>query len=312
MAASILVRCAAAVERFWRCRSGTFKGSVCLAAAGAAFVAIAAIVRWLAGSVPLLQIAFLQQAVVVLLITPGLLAGGWRRMSTGRPGWHVLRSTATAAGILLGFLAAKHLPVAEVTALLFSRMAFTAALAALLLGESIRRETWAGVVLATIGVFLVLTPDAGQVNIYAWAAVGSAFAISVTMLLTRYMREENRDAIVGWQAIGLTILFAAPAIADWVQMDAAHWLGCAAIGALLWISQHLNVLAYRYGEAGAIQPAESSRLLVAVAIDVAVFGLIPTLSTLAGGVVIIVAICASVGLMRMRLRGPGRNAGPGD
>lgn len=300
------------VEGFWGRRSGTFKGAVCLAAAGAAFVAIAAIVRWLAGSMPLFQIAFLQQAMVVLLIAPGLIAGGWRRLSTARPAWHVLRSLATAAGILFGFLAAKHLPVAEVTALLFSRMAFTAAMAALLLGERVRRETWAGVGLATVGVLLVLSPDVGHVNVYACAAVASAFGISITMLLTRYMRAENRDAIVGWQAIGLAALFAGPALFDWAEMEISHWLGCAAIGLLLWVSQHLNVLAYRYAEASAIQPAEASRLLVAVAADVAFFGLIPSLSTLAGGVIIVVAICTSVGLTRLRLGGTGKDAGPGD
>lgn len=308
MTDSVFRRSADAVAGSWSRRSGTLKGSVCLAAAGAAFVVIAAIVRWLSGSMPLFQIAFLQQATVVLLVAPSLFAGGWRRMSTSRPGWHALRSAATAAGILLGFLAAKHLPVAEVTALLFSRMVFTAALAALLLRESVKRETWTGVGLATAGVILVLAPDAGRVNVYAWAAVASAFGISVTMLLTRYMRAENREAIVGWQAIGLSVLFAGPALIDWEPMDAAQWLGCAAIGLLLWISQHLNVLAYRYGEAGAIQPAEASRLLVAVAIDVAVFGLIPSLSTLAGAVVIIVAICASVGLMTLKFRGPAKDA----
>lgn len=304
--------CAGLVERFWARRSGTFKGSICLAAAGTAFVVVAGIVRWLSADVPLLQIAFLQQATVVLLIAPGLLGGGWRRMRTARPGWHLLRSGASGAAILFGFLAAKHLPVAEVTALLFSRMAFTAGLAVLLLGENVRRETWFGVVLATVGVLLVLSPDTGQVNVFAWAAIGSAFAISVTMLLTRYMRDEQRDAIVGWQAIGLAVLFAVPAISGWVPLDSEHWLGCAAIGGLLWISQHLNVLAYRYGEAGAIQPAESSRLLVAVGIDLAVFGVVPDVSTFVGGVMIIVAICASVGLMRMRVRGPGSHAEPGD
>lgn len=312
MVDSVLMHCVVTVGRFWTGRSGTFRGSVCLASAGAAFVVVAGIVRWLSVDVPLLQIAFLQQATVVLLIAPGLLGGGWRRMRTTRPGWHLLRSGASAAAILFGFLAAKHLPVAEVTALLFSRMAFTAGLAVLLLGESVRRETWLGVVLATAGVLLVLSPEAGHVNVFAWAAIGSAFAISITMLLTRYMRDEQRDAIVGWQAIGLAAMFAAPAISGWVPLDPAQWLGCAAIGGLLWISQHLNVLAYRYGEAGAIQPAESSRLLVAVAIDVAIFGVVPGVSTFAGGVLIIVAICASVGLMRMRVRGPGGNAEPGD
>ena len=311
MTAPVLAHGAGSMGRFWSRRSGTFKGSVCLAAAGAAFVVIAAIVRWLSASMPLFQIAFLQQATVVLLIAPALLAGGWRRMATARPRWHVLRSAATAAAILFGFLAAKHLPVAEVTALLFSRMAFTAMLAALVLGEAVRRETWVGVVLATVGVLLVLSPEAARVNVYAWSAVASALAISITMLLTRYMRAEQKDAIVGWQAVGLTVLFAAPGLADWAPLDAAHWLGCAAIGVLLWISQHLNVLAYRYGEAGAIQPAEASRLLVAVGIDVAFFDLFPSLSSLAGGVFVILAICTSVGAMRGLFRGP-RDAEPGD
>lgn len=296
----------------WERGSGTLKGSLCLAAAGAAFVVIAAIVRSLSGSVPLLQLAFLQQAVVVMVIAPTLIGGGWRRMRTARPGWHLLRSTATAAAILFGFLAVKHMPVAEVTTLLFSRMVFTAGLAALLLGEIVRRETWVSVGLATIGVVLVLSPDLGRLNGYGWAAVVSALAMSVAMLLTRYMRTENRDAVVCWQAIGLTVAFSVPALANWVPMSASQWLGCAAIGVLLWLSQHLNVLAYRYGEASAIQPAEASRLLVAVGIDVLVFGVVPSLSTFLGAGVIVLAMVAAVGVAGGILRGRKRNVGAGD
>lgn len=296
----------------WERLSGTVKGSICLAAAGAAFVVIAAIVHWMSADIPLFQIAFLQQVVVVAMIGPGLAAGGWSRMRTARPWMHAGRSTATAAGILFGFLAVTHLPVAEVTTILFSRMAFTAVLAVLLLGEVVRRETWASVGLASLGVVLVLSPDPGRMNWYGLAAVASALGMSLTMLLTRYLRGESRDAVVGWQAIGLMVAFAAPAAFVWTPMQPAHWLGCAAIGVLLWLSQHLNVFAYRYGEANAIQPAEASRLLVAIGIDVAIFGMVPRLSTFLGAGVIVLAIGTAVGLLDRLLRGRRRDAEAGD
>jgi drug/metabolite transporter (DMT)-like permease len=158
----------------------------------------------------------------------------------------------------------------------------------------------------------VLSPDAGRLNWYGFAAVASALGMSLTMLLTRYMRGESRDAIVGWQAIGLALAFAGPAAALWTPMQPAHWLGCGAIGVLLWLSQHLNVFAYRYGEANAIQPAEASRLLVAIGIDVAIFGVIPKLSTFLGAGVIVLAIGTAVGLLDRLLRGRRGDAEAGD
>ena len=65
------------------------KGAVCLGLAGAAFVLIAGIVRWLSGSVPLLQIAFIQQIVVVALVVLPRAVSGQVRMTSVGHGQHL-------------------------------------------------------------------------------------------------------------------------------------------------------------------------------------------------------------------------------
>ncbi len=277
------------MREWWNSQSDIFKGSACLSAAGAAFVAINAIVHALGSAVPAFQIAFLQQVVVVALVAPGILSKGLGAMKSRAPGMHLARCLATGIAIYAGFLAMANLPVAETTALLFTRMLFTAALAAVFLREVVALNSWMRIGIATLGVVLVLSPGDAAVNLYVVAAVVSALAISVTMLLIRAMKDETADAIVGWQAIGLVLAFGAPALYGWVPMDWQGALACTAVGVLLWLAQHLNVLAYRYAPASAIQPAEASRLVVALAMDSLLFGVLPSVAVVGGAILILVA-----------------------
>ncbi|GHD53836.1 hypothetical protein GCM10017083_30660 [Thalassobaculum fulvum] len=274
---------------WWKGQPGEFKGSACLSAAGAAFVAINAIVHGLGGSVPAFQIAFLQQLVVVILVMPGIRAKGVAVMKTRAPWKHLARCLATGVAIFTGFLAMTNLPVAETTALLFSRMLFTAALATLFLKEAVGASSWVRIGIASLGVVMVLAPETTAVNVYSLAALVSALAISVTMLLIRAMPDETAEAVVGWQAIGLVFVFGVPAIHGWVDLDWRALAACVAVGVLLWLAQHLNVLAYRFAAAAAIQPAEASRLIFALAVDGLLFGVVPSALVVAGAVLIIAA-----------------------
>lgn len=274
---------------WWNDQSDIFKGSACLSGAGIAFVAINAIVHALGNAVPAFQIAFLQQLVVVALVAPGILAKGVGVMKSAAPAKHLARCLATGIAIYTGFLAMANLPVSETTALLFSRMLFTAALAALFLREVVGLNSWLRIGIATLGVVLVLSPDTTSANLYVLAALVSALSISVTMLLIRAMKQETAEAIVGWQAIGLVCLFGGPALYGWVPLDWWSFSGCAAVGVLLWLAQHLNVLAYRFAPAAAIQPADANRLVVALAIDSLLFGVVPTAMVVGGAILILAA-----------------------
>ena len=279
------------------------KGAVCLGLAGAAFVLIAGIVRWLSGSVPLLQIAFIQQIVVVALVALPRAVSGQVRMTSVGHGRHMVRAMLTGAAILLGFLAVSHMPVAEVTAILFSRMVFTAILAKTWLGERFSLVKAMGIAVAAAGGVVVLDPSFGEVNIYGWAAVGSAAAMSLSMLMIRWMRSEPREAIVGRQAIWLAVGLAPGAISVWADVSWMELAGCLATGLLLWFSQHMNVFAFRYAEPSAIQSVEAFRLVVALVIDLAVFGILPEDQTMLGGALVVLA----TGIVIFGRRDGGRN-----
>ena len=74
---------------------------------------------------------------------------------------------------------------------------------------------------------------------------------------------------------------------------AAHPLAAGAVDEplawRLWLAQHLNVLAYRFAPAAAIQPADASRLIVALAIDSMLFGVLPSAMVVGGAILILVA-----------------------
>lgn len=180
-----------------------------------------------------------------------LLAASQGRAAFAMPAPKVqlLRGFAVAMATIGFFSAVAVMPLAPATALTFTSPMLTALLAALVLGEPARRETWVASVVAFVGVLIVLQPNFLAAGWSALLPLLSALGMSLLMIANRYVAGKgsalSMQVFVAALAAPILVLAAAGlhasgiarfqiAVPDWtivarcavvaVSASCAHWL----------------------------------------------------------------------------------------
>ena len=114
------------------------------------------------------------------------------------------------------------------------------------------------------------------------------YAFSVVLLRQRAQRDKFMH-IVLFQNVGPMLLISPFAFAVWQAPSAAHLAWFVIMGALGVSGHILLTTAFAKAEAARLAPLEYTALVWAALLGYAVFGEVPTLATLAGGILIIAA-----------------------
>lgn len=102
-----------------------------------------------------------------------------------RVGWQAIRGFGIALSATTFFSAVQIMPIAEATAISFTSPMVTALLAAALLGEPMRRETWIASLIAFAGVLIVLRPNFAAIGPAAVLPLFAAFGMALLMIGNR-------------------------------------------------------------------------------------------------------------------------------
>lgn len=219
---------------------------------------------------------------------------GWPTMATVRV--HVLRGVVAACMAVLFFYGIVRIPLAEGIALSFIAPLIALYLAAVLLGEKLKRAAISGSVLALVGVAVIgWSKFDGPSD--AEAAKGLAAILVSAVLYAWNLVLQRRQAMLAgpeevafFQAavscmfLGIGAYWLAPV------PDAAAWSLIAVSAALSAISLMLLSWAYGRAEAQVLVPLEYTAFISASIVGWVAFGEVVTWATLAG-VVLIVAGC---------------------
>ncbi|WP_298192001.1 DMT family transporter [Novosphingobium sp.] len=114
-----------------------------------------------------------------------LLREGWAGFRMDRPGWHAARGFGVAFSATTFFTAVQIMPIAEATAISFTSPMVTALLAAALIGEPMRRETWIASLVAFAGVLIVLRPNFAAIGPAAVLPLFAAFGMALLIIGNR-------------------------------------------------------------------------------------------------------------------------------
>jgi drug/metabolite transporter (DMT)-like permease len=220
----------------------------------------------------------------MLPLLGGVGLGMFRARSPGRlllmSGWHVL-------GMICYFLAIVYLPLAEVTALAFSKPLFVTVGAALVLHEVVRARRWSAVALGFFGVLMVLQPGAQTISPYAaLVLLGALLGAATSLMIKRLTATEGVSTIVWYQALFATVLALPLCILYWRTPDAAGWLLLLSIGALGTLSWLTMTRAFFLVDASVVVPFEFLRLPFAALVAYLWFAEVPSVWTWLGGVLI--------------------------
>lgn len=274
--------------RFWRTLPGNARGGVWILLTGFLAACMAAMIKFVGQRIPVFEILFIRQLIVVVFLIPVIVRSGTGIFKTDMLKFHVMRGTFAAVAMASGFTALVHLPLAEATAISFAKTLFLTILAIIFLGEKVGIRRWTVTIIGFIGVLIIVRPDTEAVNFYAILALFSAlFVASVTIVLRRLSQVDPPSTIMAYQSVFITTIMAGPTFYLWVTPTTDEFLYILVIGALMWGMQSTMIQGLKAAEAVAVAPVEYARLLFATIIGLVFFAEIPSIWTGVGSAIII-------------------------
>lgn len=275
-------------SRRWRMLPGNARGAAWMLAGGMFFSVQSVIVKKLGAELPIAQVAFFRCLFGLMTVLPFVLGGGTALFLTGRPFLHAARAVVGVSGMFCGFYSVTHLPLAEATAISFTKPLFMIFLAVLFLGESVRWRRWTATAIGFLGVVIIVRPGGEAFNPAALVALFGAFLIADVVVLVKKLSASDRNlTILVYFGIITTLVSAIPALLVWVPPRLDHYPYLILVGVLAMIGQSCSLRAYRVGEATAVVPFDYTRLIFATGLGFLIFAEVPDGWSLLGAAVLI-------------------------
>ncbi|GAA0777510.1 DMT family transporter [Roseibium denhamense] len=269
--------------------SGTIKGILTALTAFALFSTHDAIIKVLGETYSVFQIIFFAMLFAFVPMSMLMLADKERsNFRPRRPGLVLLRSSMAIVAMSGGFYAFTTLPLAEVYALLFATPLLVTALSVPLLGETVRLQRWAAVIVGLIGVLVVLRPGVTELSLGHLAALVAACANALATVLVRKLGGTERPAVLIlypmiFSMIAMSVMM--PAGYQPVALTDLALMAC--VGLLSVLAQHCIIGAYRAAPAAVIAPIQYSQILWATAFGALFFMEFPDIYVGIGSSIII-------------------------
>ena len=209
---------------------------------------------------------------------------------TSRPILQWMRGGFLAGSIMFLFVGLTFLPLAEATAIGFMAPLFITGLAIPLLGERISAHRWLAVIAGLIGVCIIVRPGSG---LWQWASAMpliGAVCFALYQITTRMLTAtENTHSIVFYTGLTGAIWSSIAVLFFWRTPQLTHWgvfFGTGILGA----AAHLCLVnSFRLAQASLLAPFNYTKLLWVSILGFVLFDDVPTINTLLGSIVIMVA-----------------------
>jgi drug/metabolite transporter (DMT)-like permease len=266
------------------------------------FVLMASLIKAASSEVPPGEAVFFRSFFALPVIVGWLAWRGELRygLKTVNPMGHVWRGVIGSTAMAMSFAGLAILPLYEVKAIQYAMPLFVVILAALMLGETVRKVRLTAVGMGMVGVLIILWPrltaftNGGEVDPrLAFGAIivlsGSFCAAMAQIFVRRLVETEETAAIVFWFSITATGLSLLSAPFGWAVPSVSVVFYLILSGLFGGVGQILLTSAYRYADASIIAPFEYASMLFAVAIGFFVFREVPTWTMLAGAAIVIAA-----------------------
>ncbi|MFT4097985.1 MAG: DMT family transporter [Rhodoblastus sp.] len=291
--------------------AGVAKGVLMRVGSALAFSMMATVAK-LTDGYPIGQIVFFRSLFALVVLVLWLRGRGEfpHAIRTHRPFGHLGRGLAGTCGMFSYFLAVALLPLPDVTAIGYLAPLLVVALAAIVLGETVRAYRWGAVIIGFLGVIVMVGEHLGQgegqgSRIGALAAVSTATFAAVATIQTRRLALSEYTGAIVFYFSALTTLFGFllmtagyiwPASAPfagfiesqkWVTPDLYDLFRLIGIGLLGGVGQIWLTDCVRYAEASVIAPFDYTSIIWAVLLGYLFFNEKPTTAILIGSAIVI-------------------------
>ena len=265
------------------------RGALWMLMAAAVWATNDVIVKAIGRTIDPTQIAFFRCFFGALTVIPFLLASsGALALRPRRFGGHVGRSVMGYLAMVFSWYSVVHLPLADATALAFSRPLFMVVLAVLFLHEVVRWRRWTATAIGFLGVLVMARPGLEEINLGLMAAITGAFFVAVVNVLIKSLAMTERPVTILFYFGVLSSLMAlGPALWVWRTPAPLEFALLVFIGVAGALGQYLTIRAFRIAEATAVDPFDYARLLYAALFGFLLFAELPDAFTLIGAAIIV-------------------------
>jgi drug/metabolite transporter (DMT)-like permease len=274
-------------------RAATLRGMAWMALGGLLLVSMNALMKRMTTEMNPLQAQFLRYVFGLALMLPWILRAGWAAYRPRRLPGQLWRGACHCGALTLFFVALPHVPLADMTAILFITPIFVLAGAALVLRERVTAARWGAAAVGLVGIAIVVWPHlggGGRAGAWSLVMLASAPLFAASFLINKALtRHDSAPVIVAWQNLTVT-LFALPmALPFWVAPTAWQWAAFLACGVLGNAAHLCMTRAFGLADISAMQPVRYLDLVWSAMIGAIFFADLPTGWTLSGAAVVIAA-----------------------
>lgn len=271
-------------------QSNLTHGALCLTGACASLVLSAVIVRSLGPGIDPLHIVFIQNFVSALIVMAMSLKDPSVFHAESGVGQHLTRGLLVGAALYFGYYALQGVSVADFTAIISGRMVVTTLIRWFFLREFVSGRLWGAVVCASFGVVMFIAPTGDGIISHVGAAIVSMVCVSCATVMIRFMKSERWQSMLFWQSSTVAIGSGSIIVAKGQIIPFELLAPGIVLGIIAWGVQRLTVAAYKSAQASSLQPFDASRILVALALDFAVFQVVPDFYSAVGATIIVLSM----------------------
>jgi drug/metabolite transporter (DMT)-like permease len=271
--------------------SDNLKGAALMTAAMVAFTVNDTFMKAATVDLPVFQAIVLRG----MMTTLALLVIGWRAgsltlaLAPADRLWLGLRTFGEVAGTFAFLIALRHMPLANLSAILqFLPLAVTLAAAALL-REPVGWRRMTAIMVGFVGVMLIVRPGTGGFD--RWSVLGllTVACVVIRDLATRKISSGLPSATVAFLA-ALSVTIGALAVLPFIELapvGVASFLKVAGAAAFLIVGYLTVVMTMRVGDISLVAPFRYTSLVAAILLGWAVFGEFPDRLTLIGSAIVV-------------------------
>ena len=271
--------------------SDTTRGALYMSLAMAAFTVNDTCMKSVTAEMPLYQAITLRGIVTMIALfiiarQRGGLRLGMARGDARLLGW---RTLGEVGGTLTFLTALRHMPLANLSAIMQSLPLAVTLSAAIALHEPVGWRRMAAIAVGFLGVLMIVRPGTEGFDVWSLIALGSVAFVVLRDLTTRRLSSAVPSvtvALLAATAVTASGVALSP-LSGWVAVQPAAAVLLLAAGGFLIVGYLSVVMAMRVGDIATVAPFRYTALIFAIALGWIIFGHLPGPMTLAGAAIIV-------------------------
>ena len=271
--------------------SDTTRGALYMSLAMAAFTVNDTCMKSVTAEMPLYQAITLRGIVTMIALAIIARQRGGLRLGMARGDARLLgwRTLGEVGGTLTFLTALRHMPLANLSAIMQSLPLAVTLSAAIALHEPVGWRRMAAIAVGFLGVLMIVRPGTEGFDIWSLIALGSVAFVVLRDLTTRRLSSAVPSVTVAFLAATAVTAsgVALSPLSGWVAVQPAAAVLLLAAGGFLIVGYLSVVMAMRVGDIATVAPFRYTALIFAIALGWIIFGHLPGPMTLAGAAIIV-------------------------